>query len=206
MDCSSVYREKESSGLQYFCSSTCPPPTLMLFSIIAPTGNWYFFTEVVKTTRATMRDTSDCFKSCNLFKSFEKAKDKNQKQEMLNSIIKELSVHSTVEEEMVYPVIGDEDHEKAGEAVEEHHVVKLMLGELAHMQAADEKAELKVKVLAEIVRHHVREEEDELLPMLKECGEDLDSMGEEVMSRKEKLMKGMKKIGEKPGRQHRKAS
>jgi hypothetical protein len=68
-------------------------------------------------------------------------------------------------------------------------VVKVLLGELAGMSAEDDAFDAKVTVLMENVRHHVEEEEEELLPQSEEVlGEDeLTQLGEEMAARKEQL-------------------
>jgi hemerythrin superfamily protein len=114
-----------------------------------------------------------------LFKEFEDAGDRayKTKQRLVEQIIKELEVHATIEEETYYP------------AVEEHHVVKILLGELATMSAEDEAFDAKVTVLMENVRHHVEEEESEMLPQSEEIlGEaELTRLGQEMAARKRQL-------------------
>ena len=82
--------------------------------------------------------------------------------------------------------------ELIAEAVEEHHVVKILLSELGSMSSEDEAFDAKVTVLMENVRHHVEEEEEELLPQSEEIlGEDeLTRLGEEMAARKEQLGAG----------------
>ncbi len=79
--------------------------------------------------------------------------------------------------------------ELVAEAVEEHHVVKVLLGELSAMSAEDESFDAKVTVLMENVRHHVEEEESELLPQSEELlgDEELARLGEEMAARKKQL-------------------
>lgn len=136
-----------------------------------------------------------------LFKKFEKSENASDKQVLVDTIVKELSIHATVEEQLVYPIVDEEDHECAGEAVEEHHVVKLLLAEIADMRVSDDKMDAKMSVLCELVKHHVKEEEHELLPKLKQTGTDLEELGENIAQRKKRLMASMKKVGNKTGKQ-----
>jgi hypothetical protein len=53
------------------------------------------------------------------------------------------------------------------ESLEEHHIVKWVLSELAGLDPRDERFDPKVTVLIENVRHHVVEEEKELFPKLR---------------------------------------
>jgi len=146
-----------------------------------------------------------------LFATFEQSKN-SEKQKLLTEIIEELMIHSTVEKELVYPLLEEEEEEQGmvAEALEEHHVVEFLLSELSEMEADDEAAITKVKVLSELVQHHIEEEESEILPMLKDSGEDLNGLAQQVLERKEQLRAGEQteeilSVGTN-GRRHRKAS
>ena len=133
-----------------------------------------------------------------LFREFEEAGDRayRTKQELVSQIVLELEVHATIEEESYYPAVEakakKDGKELVAEAVEEHHVVKVLLGELAGMSAKDDAFDAKVTVLMENVRHHVEEEESELLPQSEDVlGEDeLARLGEEMAVRKRQLGSG----------------
>jgi hemerythrin superfamily protein len=138
---------------------------------------------------------SDHRKVEQLFREFEKAGDRayKTKQQLVEQIINELEVHATIEEETYYPAVEakarKDGKELVAEAVEEHHVVKVLLGELATMSAEDDAFDAKVTVLMENVRHHVEEEEEELLPQSEEIlgKQELARLGEEMASRKQQL-------------------
>jgi len=107
-----------------------------------------------------------------LFKRFEKAGDRAhvEKRQIVDRIVEELSVHAAIEEQVFYPVAratvpGTE--EMALESLEEHHVVKWVLSELADMDPTDERFDAKTTVLIENVRHHVDEEEGEFFPTVR---------------------------------------
>jgi len=133
-----------------------------------------------------------------LFREFEGAGDRayKTKQDLVSKIIQELEVHATVEEEIYYPAVEakakKDGKELVAEAVEEHHVVKVLLGELAGMSSEDEAFDAKVTVLMENVRHHVEEEEAEMLPQSEKIlGEDeLTRLGEQMAARKRQLGAG----------------
>jgi hemerythrin superfamily protein len=133
-----------------------------------------------------------------LFREFEEAGDRayKTKQQLVEQIIQELEVHATVEEEIYYPAVEakarKDGKELVAEAVEEHHVVKVLLGELAGMSAEDEAFDAKVTVLMENVRHHVEEEEEEMLPQSEKIlgEEELTRLGEEMAARKRQLGAG----------------
>ena len=129
-----------------------------------------------------------------LFREFEEAGDRayKTKQQLVGQMIRELEVHATIEEETYYPAVEakakKDGKELVAEAVEEHHVVKILLGELAGMAAEDDAFDAKVTVLMENVRHHV-EEEGEMLPQSEEIlgKEELARLGEEMAARKRQL-------------------
>jgi hemerythrin superfamily protein len=130
-----------------------------------------------------------------LFREFEDAGDRayKTKQDLVTQIIQELEVHAAIEEESYYPAVEakarKDGKELVAEAVEEHHVVKVLLGELRAMSSEDDGFDAKVTVLMENVRHHVEEEEGELLPQSEEIlGKDeLARLGEEMAARKRQL-------------------
>jgi hypothetical protein len=128
-----------------------------------------------------------------LFQEFEEAEETEEKDRIVATALNELEVHATVEEEIVYPAIrdtdDDEEHrEKVAEAFEEHHAAKLLIGELRNMRSNDERYYAKFKVLSEMVKHHIEEEESEMLPKAEQGGLDVEALGEEITERKESLM------------------
>ena len=81
-----------------------------------------------------------------------------------------LEEHARIEEDVFYPAVRAEVPDEASdilESLEEHLIVKRLVSELSGMQPDDETYEAKATVLAENVRHHVREEEDELFPAVR---------------------------------------
>ena len=107
-----------------------------------------------------------------LFKRFEGLGPNASKmrREVVDNIIEELSVHSGIEEQIFYPAAREvlEDDSMVLVDLEEHHIMKWTLLELQGMQPEDERFHAKVKVLIETVRHHIKEEEEELFPALRE--------------------------------------
>jgi hemerythrin superfamily protein len=81
-----------------------------------------------------------------------------------------LEEHARIEEDVFYPAVRDEVPDELSqvlESVEEHLIVKRLVAELKEMRPDDEAYEAKATVLAENVRHHVREEEDEMFPAVR---------------------------------------
>jgi len=92
------------------------------------------------------------------------------KRKLVDQMVTRLSQHAAVEEEILYPAARDEvpsSTDEVLEALEEHHVVKWALQELIGLDPKEERFDAKVTVMAENVRHHVREEEGELFPLLR---------------------------------------
>jgi hemerythrin superfamily protein len=141
---------------------------------------------------------SDHRKVERLFREFEEAGDRayKTKQELVGQIVEELEVHATIEEEIYYPAVEakarKDGKELIAEAVEEHHVVKILLSELGSMSSEDEAFDAKVTVLMENVRHHVEEEESELLPQSEKIlgTDELTRLGEQMAARKQQLGAG----------------
>src|SRR2546421_2580965 len=108
-----------------------------------------------------------------LFKRFEKLGPRavKSKQDVVERIVRELSIHAAIEEMLFYPAVrqvveqGDVD-DMVLESLEEHHIVKWVLSELDGMSAEHERYDAKVTVLMENVRHHVEEEEKDLFPQV----------------------------------------
>jgi len=130
-----------------------------------------------------------------LFEDYESSKDEAEddaKAELVATICLELTIHSTVEEEIFYPAaraaLDDEDSDMLDEAEVEHMSVKVLIADLADMQPSDALYDAKVKVLSEYVKHHVQEEEGEIFPSVRESEMDLAALGEEVATRKQELI------------------
>ena len=103
-----------------------------------------------------------------LFKRFEKLGPRavKSKQDVVERIIRELSIHAAIEEMFFYPAVREAAADMVLESLEEHHIVKWVLSELEGMPANHERFDAKVSVLMENVRHHVKEEEKELFPQV----------------------------------------
>ncbi|MCW2765318.1 MAG: hemerythrin [Nocardioides sp.] len=107
------------------------------------------------------------------FKDFEKAGAKAYatKGRIANRIIELLTVHTYIENEVMYPRVREllpEVEDDVLESYEEHHVADLLVMELATMKPEDERFTAKTTVLIENVRHHIEEEEDEWFPKVRE--------------------------------------
>jgi hemerythrin superfamily protein len=103
-----------------------------------------------------------------LAKLSETERPMRERRQLFNHVRHELMMHMVAEEKIFYSLLVEEDiaEDLALEAAEEHHLVKLLLEELAgHQDAAQWAARLQV--LTELVAHHVEEEEKQLFPKVK---------------------------------------
>jgi hemerythrin superfamily protein len=121
-----------------------------------------------------------------LFKQYEKlakGEGTKAKRQVVDEIIRELSVHAAIEEQVFYPEVRrrvEDAVDTVLEGLEEHHIVKWTLDELQGMSGDEERFDAKVTVLIESVRHHVEEEEGELFPSVREVikRKELQELGE----------------------------
>lgn len=125
-----------------------------------------------------------------LFEEFEQAEDAKAKQRIVETALAELEVHAKLEEELIYPAIRAEidDDDLMDEALEEHHVVHGLIGELKKMKPSNERYDAKFTVLAENVKHHIKEEESDMLPKAEDCDIAWEELHAQVVKRKEQLM------------------
>jgi hemerythrin superfamily protein len=146
-------------------------------------------------------------KVAEMFFQYKQLEEDDEKKELVANIIKELSIHAQVEEEIVYPAIresADEAEDMMDEADTEHHVVKYLLAELAEMEPDDDHYDSKVTVLCELVNHHVQEEEKEIFEKLQDADVDLEELGTEVLTRKGELSAKPPSLKQKPATTSRK--
>lgn len=132
-----------------------------------------------------------------LFDKFEEA-DSEDKNIIAQEAIKELKIHSAIEEEIFYPAVKKnlKDDEIVIESKEEHRVAKTLIEALEGMDAQDEDFTAKFTVLAENIRHHIKEEENEMFKMVRKTDLDLNELGEQMTARKEELMSNEAKLKE----------
>jgi hemerythrin superfamily protein len=126
-----------------------------------------------------------------LFQRFEDSEDDQTKQSIANQVVRELEVHTRIEEEIYYPAVREQgEQEMIQEAEEEHNLADILAGQLAGMEAPDPEFDAKFTVLAESVSHHIDEEEGEMFPKVEDkLGEDkLSDLGQRMAQRKEELM------------------
>src|SRR5688572_12675346 len=118
--------------------------------------------DFLKSNPAVALLKEDHVKVKGLFDAFEAAKSKAAKKKIVREALTELKVHAAIEEELFYPAVRKKiGKEIMNEADEEHHVAKLLIAELDVMDGSESHFDAKFVVLAENVRHHIKEEENE---------------------------------------------
>jgi hemerythrin superfamily protein len=130
-----------------------------------------------------------------LFSSFEKASEAEQKSQLAAQICTELMVHTLLEEEIFYPAChGHMEQQMLEEAQVEHDGAKTLIIEIRAGSPDDQYFNAKVKVLSEEIKHHVREEEksDGLLAKAKEAGVATPDLAKRMATLKQELMEQAK--------------
>jgi hemerythrin-like domain-containing protein len=118
------------------------------------------------------------------------------KEDLFMKLKQELIPHMKGEEKHFYPLLlkKKEGKEIGLEALEEHHVAEMILKELDSLSKSDETWNAKISVFAEIVKHHIEEEEEEVFEKAKDLltDDELNKIMSSFTSEKEKVKKGIK--------------
>lgn len=125
-----------------------------------------------------------------LFADYEKATTKAKKMQLVAQICTELSVHAQVEEEIFYPAVKAalRDKELVPEATVEHATLTDLIAQVEGIEPDGEMFDARIKVLAEYVKHHVAEEQNEMFPKAKATSLDMLDLGARIAARKEELL------------------
>ena len=126
-----------------------------------------------------------------LFKQFEAASGRGGKRRIVEQACMMLEIHAMLEEQIFYPACrrAADDDSDLDEAQVEHDTVKLLIADIRQSGGRGDYYDAKVKVLAEYVRHHVKEEEggDGIFAQAKKDGVDLKALGEQIAREKQRL-------------------
>src|SRR5690349_8664819 len=133
-----------------------------------------------------------------LFKQFEDIKEgaeDSAKEELVTQICDALTVHAAIEEAIFYPAAREALQQEEGqdllnESAVEHQTLKDIIGRLEMAPTSDPLYDAGVKVLSEYVKHHVREEENELFPKVRSSDMDLQVIGRGLAELKQQLEGG----------------
>jgi hypothetical protein len=128
-----------------------------------------------------------------IFKEFEKTTSGPRKMKLAKQVCTALRVHMQIEEEIFYPACREAglDRDLMDEGDVEHDGAKKLIKEIEAGKAGDDHWDAKVKVLGEMIKHHVREEEQigGMFWKARRLDIDLDELGVEMQARKDQLMK-----------------
>jgi hemerythrin superfamily protein len=140
-------------------------------------------TELLNTLKA------DHEKVKGLFEQFEQTADEEERAAIVGSALKELEVHAALEEKIIYPAFQEhlQDDGLIAEAFEEHHVVHLLIKELKGARVKSQRRDAKFTVLAENVKHHIKEEEECLFEEVQTLDIDWEALQAKVETKKAKL-------------------
>jgi hemerythrin superfamily protein len=130
------------------------------------------------------------------FSQFDQSKGKSAKQLLASRICEALTIHTTIEEEIFYPAFFEAtaDKDMHHEAIVEHEGAKKLIAEIRDMSSGDDYFDAKVTVLSEMIKHHVKEEEQPggMFAEARKSGMDLKVLGEQLMARKKELQSAAK--------------
>ncbi len=133
-----------------------------------------------------------------LFRDFQNAGDgaEKRKGQLVKRIIELLTVHTYVENEVMYPRVREllpDLEDDVLESYEEHHVADVLVSELFAMKPGDERFDAKTTVLIESVTHHIEEEEQDWFPKVR------DGLGRKALQEiGAEMEKARKKAPKKP--------
>ena len=125
-----------------------------------------------------------------LFAEYEKTRSVPNKKALVAQICTALSVHAQIEEEIFYPAVKAALKDKllVPEATVEHAGVKDLIAQLKGLEPDGEMYDAKVKVLSEYVKHHVKEEQNEMFPKARASSIDMAELGARMVARNDDLM------------------
>ena len=125
------------------------------------------------------------------FEEFESARSSSRKQTLATNICNALTVHTEIEEQIFYPAFlqATKDKDMHHEALIEHDGAKKLIAEIEASDPSDDYFDSKVRVLSEMIKHHVKEEErpDGMFAEAKKSKMDLADLGRQLSERKRTL-------------------
>ena len=127
-----------------------------------------------------------------IFEQFEKATSKAKKQQLAEQACMELKVHTILEEEIFYPACrGQIEEDLLNEAYVEHDSAKQLINDIEAGGPEEDFYDAKVKVLSEMIEHHVKEEEmraEGMFAQARAAGLDMDALADAMRARKATAM------------------
>ena len=146
--------------------------------------------DAIALLKADHREVED------IFAKFEKATGKDRKQKLAEQVCLELKVHTIIEEEIFYPACrGQIEDDLVNEAYVEHDAAKVLINEIEAGGPDEAFYDAKVKVLSEMIEHHVEEEEkrsEGMFSQARAAGLDMDALADQMRARKQTAMAELK--------------
>ena len=146
--------------------------------------------DAIAMLKADHREVED------IFAKFEKATGKDRKQKLAEQVCLELKVHTIIEEEIFYPACrGQIEDDLVNEAYVEHDAAKTLINEIEAGGPDEAFYDAKVKVLSEMIEHHVEEEEkrsEGMFSQARAAGLDMDALADQMRARKQTAMAELK--------------
>jgi hemerythrin superfamily protein len=137
-----------------------------------------------------------------LFKAFKAAKSAADQQPLAKQICTALKTHMQLEEEIFYPAFigATGDKELHNEALVEHQSARTLIDEIESSVGGDPLFEARVTVLAEMIKHHVKEEESfkGMFLTARVAKMDLRALGALLQARKRELEAGDRRSADEP--------
>jgi len=137
-----------------------------------------------------------------LFDAFDRAGDDgaaDTRAALVQRACEELTIHTMLEEELLYPsakqALADERETQVDESYVEHFLVKTLIAKFETLKADDAGFNATFRVMAEMVRHHIDEEESQLFPALRRSRLDAARLGEQIAHRREQLNRKLEAAG-----------
>jgi hemerythrin-like domain-containing protein len=143
-------------------------------------------TEVLNMLKQDHKKVKKAFQD---FERLDKRKQGDECQALAMQTCADLTVHTTLEEEIFYPAIRAAMREQGliDEAEVEHASAKTLIADLQQLPPEDRAYAATFKVLGEYVQHHIKEEESEIFPQLTRAKLDWDDLRQQMMARRESL-------------------
>lgn len=159
-------------------------------------NNASFMQKPAKAQDATKLLRADHKLVNDLFEEYENTRSAKKKKELVAQICTELTVHAMIEEEIFYPAVKKalKDKELIPEATVEHQTLKDLIAQVEGQEPDGEIFDARIKVMSEYVKHHVKEEQNEIFPKAKSTNLDMKELGAQLMQRKEELKAELAKV------------
>ncbi len=126
-----------------------------------------------------------------LIEKLESQENAQGRAQLFETVRTEMHAHERIEEEIFYPALKQRatDKQIVLEGYEEHHVVDILMQELADLNFDDQSWPAKLKVMKENIEHHIEEEEDDMFSKARDVfsNEELEELGERMAARKKEL-------------------